>query len=31
MILDNVGEAVITHSDEGVTFVNASGIKILKF
>lgn len=29
LILDNVGEAVITHSDEGITFVNASGIKVL--
>jgi hypothetical protein len=29
LILDNIGEAVITHSDKGINYVNQAGLKIL--
>ena len=29
IILDNIGEAVITHSDNGIHFINKSAFKIL--
>ena len=30
IILDNVGEAVITHSDNGIHFVNKSALQLLR-
>lgn len=30
MILDNIGEAVITHTDQGIKFFNKAGRKILR-
>lgn len=29
MILDNIGEAIITHTDTGIKYINKAGLKIV--